>query len=886
MSAQSLTELFSAVVTISWRAGWLIVVLAALRLAVRGRVPAQVWFAAWILVALRLLLPFSVPVDWSPYNLPPAQPLAMAAPSVEAMVSSPTVESPRVAAEPALEIAPGPVAVAGLAPNPAPLVPRTRRWTPAEIFAALWLTGLAGLAMVRLAGSWSFRRRLRHARPVSDARVAALVAREAGSARAGARIRLVETDAVDAPALYGFVHTQLLLPAGLAAKLTDDELRHVVRHELGHWRRRDLLAQALMQAAVAVHWFNPLAWLAARLARVDCELACDEFVLRREAPGGARAYGATLLKVLGVLRGRRRPVAVVAMLEGKEQLAQRIRMIAGYRASTVGRVVGGALLIAALATASLTREMHAEDKAGATKNPASPTNSAPQTNSTATTASGGTITLTDNTPPPDTFATQIKTGTSTRTLLPNTTAYTGTTTISAGSLTVSPTTPAASNEMPTTADADRQARIDRAVKAYEALKAPVEEQRRKVEQLQQMLQAYKEKNGAVSLDSRRDIVNEKLKVLNLEAVRVNQLLNVAENRLRQVKERREKGGDLTELPFIAAQPIVTQLTNRRVEQQIAVETLNQRYGAKHPRMIESRNTLAQIERELQKAIDTACAQIEAEYQAAVRQHEQVKAELAQQKEEALNLERLGLDYTRLERELKTNEALLQSVAARSLETTLTQDIEARGPERVDSRPGNPASQNAGTPASRDFTISVFGAVNQQGGISFSDKDKPIMLDAIARSGGFAPRADRNAVRVIRLNPDGSRRTHTLTEAELMSGADPIGALQRGDIVVVPEKSEPVVRGQVTIAGQVRFPGRINIITGAKLTVVEAIQKAGGPTQTGDLKRVRVTRVDPQSRQIVSQDTVDVSGFFTGGTTSGTAPELEPEDLVYVRERTL
>src|SRR5207248_1350345 len=103
-----------------------------------------------------------------------------------------------------------------------------------------------------------------------------------------------------------------LLPPGLAAQLTADELRHVVRHELGHWRRRDLLAQALLQTAVAVHWFNPLAWVAARLARADCELACDEFVLRRESPTGASAYGATLLKVLGVVRGRRRPVAVVA----------------------------------------------------------------------------------------------------------------------------------------------------------------------------------------------------------------------------------------------------------------------------------------------------------------------------------------------------------------------------------------------------------------------------------------------------------------------------------------------------------------------------------------------------------------------------------------------
>jgi polysaccharide export outer membrane protein len=180
---------------------------------------------------------------------------------------------------------------------------------------------------------------------------------------------------------------------------------------------------------------------------------------------------------------------------------------------------------------------------------------------------------------------------------------------------------------------------------------------------------------------------------------------------------------------------------------------------------------------------------------------------------------------------------------------------------------------------------VIGAVNQQGAIAFSSLDKPIMLDAIARAGGFGPRADRNAVRVIRQNPDGSRANLTLTEPELMRGTGQIGVLQRGDIVVVSEKSEPVVRGQVTIGGQIRFPGRINIVAGTKLTVVEAIQKAGGPSQTADLRRVRLTRVGPQSRQLV-QHIVDVSVFFAGGASSGTSFELEPEDLVYVPERIL
>lgn len=68
--SETLSELLAGVGAVSWRTGWLkIVALVALRFVVRGRIPAQVWFAVWIVVALRLAWPFSVPLAWSPFNL-------------------------------------------------------------------------------------------------------------------------------------------------------------------------------------------------------------------------------------------------------------------------------------------------------------------------------------------------------------------------------------------------------------------------------------------------------------------------------------------------------------------------------------------------------------------------------------------------------------------------------------------------------------------------------------------------------------------------------------------------------------------------------------------------------------------------------------------------
>lgn len=226
-------------------------------------------------------------------------------------------------------------------------------------------------------------------------------------------------------------------------------------------------------------------------------------------------------------------------------------------------------------------------------------------------------------------------------------------------------------------------RIDDSRTAFDALNVTVDDQRKKVEQLADMLQAYKEKNNMVSLDSRKDIVNETLKAINLEANRAATMLNAAEIRLNQVKEHRAKGIDLTDLPFIANQPNITALSQQRATQQIAKAQLSERYLAKHPKMVEATNSLAQTERELKKAIDSVCAQVESDYQSAVRNNEQVQEDLRKQKAESLDLDRYALQYTKLERDLKQSEQILLSITGRARETSMTGSIQTQNARIVD-----------------------------------------------------------------------------------------------------------------------------------------------------------------------------------------------------------
>ena len=146
--------------------------------------------------------------------------------------------------------------------------PATRTWvTPVGVAAGVWILGVCAFVIARIRAHLKFAARLKQPAAHGRAQPAALVAEVA--AELGVRgIDIVLTDAIEAPALYGVFRPRLLLPCGLLVKLPPTSSSGwLFWHELCHHRRRDLLSQALIHAAQIVRWFNPLVWVAGRVAR-------------------------------------------------------------------------------------------------------------------------------------------------------------------------------------------------------------------------------------------------------------------------------------------------------------------------------------------------------------------------------------------------------------------------------------------------------------------------------------------------------------------------------------------------------------------------------------------------------------------------------------------
>ena len=100
------------------------------------------------------------------------------------------------------------------------------------------------------------------------------------------QVRLLLSPTYAVPFVTGLVRPAVVLPT-TAVAWPDDELAAVVRHELSHIRRRDLLRILVADLACALHWPNPLVWLAARRAALAHEMACDDQAV--QAGGSRRA---------------------------------------------------------------------------------------------------------------------------------------------------------------------------------------------------------------------------------------------------------------------------------------------------------------------------------------------------------------------------------------------------------------------------------------------------------------------------------------------------------------------------------------------------------------------------------------------------------------------
>ena len=187
--------------------------------------------------------------------------------------------------------------------------------------------------------------------------------------------------------------------------------------------------------------------------------------------------------------------------------------------------------------------------------------------------------------------------------------------------------------------------------------AAAAQQEAKVKELDKRLVEYREQYKAISLENLDDVDRNELRDLNTILTSDKRAFDSASTQWNLVQEFKRDGKPLTDLPFIAELPQISKILTDRSTQQVFVASSEKRYKEKHPRMIEARKALDQLNKELDIAVESAEQKVQAAYEAARQNYEQSQKRLLEKKEQILDLGRKAIVYKSIEREKEVAEGM-------------------------------------------------------------------------------------------------------------------------------------------------------------------------------------------------------------------------------------
>ena len=319
-----MAAVFLKLLNLSISASWLVLAVLVLRL-VSKRSPKWMNVLLWGIVALRLVLPFSIESALS--LIPSAETVS---PAVVQFAPAPTITS----GVSVIDNAVNPSLSEHFSAVPTASVNPLYAWT--EIAGWVWLIGLEAMLLYALVSYLRLRRRV--------------------SVSLCVRENIYLCDAISSPFILGVVKPRIYLPSGL----DEVQRQNVLSHERAHLARRDHWWKPLGFALLAVYWFNPALWLAYTLLCRDIELACDERVIRTMDESAVKTYSTVLL----ACSIPRKAVITCPLAFGEVGVKERVRNALHYKKPAFWIVVASAVVCIVVAVCFLTNPPTDTDAAG------------------------------------------------------------------------------------------------------------------------------------------------------------------------------------------------------------------------------------------------------------------------------------------------------------------------------------------------------------------------------------------------------------------------------------------------------------------------------------------------------------------------------------------
>ncbi|MEM5818782.1 MAG: M56 family metallopeptidase, partial [Desulfitobacterium hafniense] len=258
------------------------------------RYSAQWRYLVWLVLALRLIIPWRFELPDAPVNLPvpPQQTIMFQQDDRPGLfMGNSHLESSHNPPGTASGSASDSVSTSSLAP-----ADNTSVITLQELLLILWALGAGSFFLFHLISYTRFRRKIKpYCRKADPAVPDSVFESVLLDLKIKGRPQLLSCSEIASPMLTGFFKPAILLPD---LQYTREELSLVLQHELTHYKRGDTWYKLLLLAANSVHWFNPLIYFMVKAANRDLEYSCDDLVVKNGDLSFRKKYSLTILKTM------------------------------------------------------------------------------------------------------------------------------------------------------------------------------------------------------------------------------------------------------------------------------------------------------------------------------------------------------------------------------------------------------------------------------------------------------------------------------------------------------------------------------------------------------------------------------------------------------------
>ncbi|PHE68016.1 M56 family metallopeptidase [Bacillus wiedmannii] len=226
----------------------------------------------------------------------------------------------------------------------------------------IWLFGVVILAMITCITNRRLYSYIKKQPNITDEKIVAIFENCKQSMGIKEQIPLRLAGKISSPTVFGLFRPRVLLSSRHMKVLNEQQLQYIFYHELSHMKRRDIAVNWVMYSLIILNWFNPILWYAYSCMREDQELACDAFALTFIESEEQIAYGHTIITLLEHYSSYYQAPNLANLSRNKRTLKRRILMIKKFQKKSYRWSALGIIAIVAVASLSLFNARATEGK--------------------------------------------------------------------------------------------------------------------------------------------------------------------------------------------------------------------------------------------------------------------------------------------------------------------------------------------------------------------------------------------------------------------------------------------------------------------------------------------------------------------------------------------